>query len=82
MLNTDQTSENKVPKTITLDPVVNAWVSRKVGIKKLNGEKSNDSSFINDLLRAEMEKEAAAENGSHLEKFTKTKLLKKEAVKS
>lgn len=59
MLNTDQTKENKIPKTITLDPTVFAWVSQRAGIMKMNGEKANDSMVINDILRAAMEKELA-----------------------
>jgi hypothetical protein len=70
--------EYKVPKSITLDRVVDAWVNRKVALLKLEGteDRISDSSVINQILRTEMEREATEEDTNHLQRFSKKKLLK------
>lgn len=57
---TIENTTNKVSKAYSLDPTVVAWVSKKaarLNYESENGERTNDSKLVNDILTASMEED-------------------------
>ncbi len=50
--------ENKVSKSYSLDPEIISWVAQKAARLTIDGEPTNDSKLVNDILRDAMEKDA------------------------
>lgn len=48
------TDTTKISKSYSLDPTVIRWVARRAAQLTLQGERSNDSRVVNDILTAYM----------------------------
>ena len=50
-------SEIKVSKSYSLDPKVIAWVTQKAARLTMEGQRTSDSTLVNDILTAAMEED-------------------------